>query len=203
MRLALRCCGKTEASSPIAVLLRVLTLCAAVLSASLAEAAYYNEGHSGDSEADAYIIDSLEDFKLMRERVNGNYEEYFGRNKYYKLAADITLDVADWSPDNIYNYVYDGYIRNFMGHFNGQNHTITVNIQRKGNNAALFGAVYRSGTEGIGVIQNLSIAGSVKGEWAAGIALYVYHGTIENCTFTGTVEATLRQQGIITWLTEI
>ena len=124
------------------VLLAALMMFAAGLpGAALAE--YYNEGHTGDSEADAYIIDSVDDLKQMRDRVNAGTES----TKYYKLAADLDITAeTEWMPIGS---------RDFSGVFDGQNHTIKVNIIGR-NAASLFSIL--SGT-----IKNLKVSGTIKG----------------------------------------
>ncbi|MBQ8693952.1 MAG: hypothetical protein IJ520_12525, partial [Synergistaceae bacterium] len=93
------------------VLLAALMIFAAGLPGA-ALAAYYDEGHTGDSEADAYIIDSVDDLKLMRDRVNASTES----KKYYKLAADLDITAeTDWEP------IGNGVV--FSNFFDGQNHT--------------------------------------------------------------------------------
>ena len=108
------------------VLLAALMIFAAGLPRT-AWAEYYNEGHTGDSEADAYIIDSVDDFKLMRDRVNALTES----GEYYKLAADLDITAeTEWEPIGS---------SAFSGYFDGQNHTITVNINRgSSSEASLF-----------------------------------------------------------------
>lgn len=54
---------------------------------------YYDEGNDGDSEATAYVIDSLEDFITMRDRVNNGTEN---EGKYYRLETDL-----DYNCDSI------------------------------------------------------------------------------------------------------
>ena len=91
-------------------ILRVLLAVAAVIAvASVSWASYYDEGHSGDSEADPFIIDSLQDMTDFRDRVNDGTEE---EGKYYRLALDLNLEqFGDWRPI--------GSSYEFKGHFDG------------------------------------------------------------------------------------
>lgn len=43
---------------------------------------YDNEGRDGFTEAGAYLIDSIDDLKLLRDRVNAGTEP---ENRYYRL----------------------------------------------------------------------------------------------------------------------
>lgn len=140
-------------------------------------AEYYNEGHTGNSWEDAYIIDSVDDFKLMRDRTaldragDGIGVE---RGKYYKLAADLDLTAET-------NWVSFG----FEGYFDGQNHTITVNIIRENTQSASLFASLSEGT-----IKNLKVSGTIKGNDVAGIVLWINGGVLENCHFSGNIEGT-------------
>ena len=127
-------------------------------------AEYWNEGRSGNSWEDAYVIDSFEDFLQML----GRSDEDTG--KYLKLTTDLAVK----GENRNYGHA-------FSGHFDGQNHKIRVNLQ-----SSLFLEINTSGV----AIRNLQVEGSVHGiDGAGGIAELLNGGIIENCSFTGTVEA--------------
>ena len=131
-------------------------------------ASYWDEGNDGDSWETAYIIDSAEDFMQMRNKTNGE------SGKYYKLTTDLDLTATTGFDFAI-----------FGGHFDGQNHTVKVNISDDFH-AALFCWVE---TDGVAV-RNLNVEGNVHAKYyAGGIAVRLRQGTVENCTFTGNVEA--------------
>ena len=137
--------------------------------------AYYDGSNNGDSWETAYIIASPEDLRLMRDRVNSGDEP---GGKYYKLNADI-----DISSETKWRGI--GYENPFTGHFDGQNHTISLNIDDESSyNAGLF-----SVTQGDAVIRNLNITGTVKGSWVGCLTWGFNSGLIENCSFSGTAEA--------------
>lgn len=149
------------------------TVCIFMLvSCGVASAAYYDD-HAGTG-ADPYIISSAEDLKLMRDRVNDGSE--FG--KYYQLSADIDISAeTEWEPIGS---------RDFTGCFDGQNHTITLNINRPGAlNVGLFDKMASDNA----IIKNLNINGTLKGDWVGAFVWGLDAGTIENCNFSGTVEA--------------
>ena len=77
----------------------VVVLCVVLASASGALAWYYDDdpvNHNGDSAETAYLIDSVEALKLMRDRVNDGTEE---RGKYYRLTKDLDISSdVDWVP---------------------------------------------------------------------------------------------------------
>ncbi len=104
---------------------------------------------------------------------------YDSEGKYFKLTADIDLSGRKELNDSRHAYLRSS------GHFDGQNHKVSVNIQSE-IYASLFGEIVTSGI----AIRNLNVEGSVRStNDAAGLAWHLYDGIIENCSFTGTVEA--------------
>ncbi|MBQ7150831.1 MAG: hypothetical protein IJR94_01075 [Synergistaceae bacterium] len=140
-----------------------------------ARAAYYDD-NNGDSWATAYIINTSEDLMLMRDRVNYGDES---ADKYYKLNADIDIT----SETN-----WEGIA--FQGLFDGQGHKIKLNISSDSYYVGFFEVIDSSAS-----VKNLNIEGSVKGRWAGGFAWRISGGTIENCSFNGTVESKERWAG--------
>lgn len=157
---------------------------------SVTWASYWNEGNYGYDDAHAFIIDSVADFIELRDRVNSGIEP---GNFYYKLnIRSKTINLAtseyeEWisigTPDNP-----------FTGHFNGNGHTIKVNmvtsLYKHFGCIGLFGYIE---TRDSYAIKNLTVNGSVRTSWgynsAAGIAAVLYNASIENCTFTGQVSS--------------
>ncbi len=144
---------------------------------------YGEEGYllEGYSEETAWIIDSVATLVKARNHIN---DGTMTMGRYYKLTADLDISgYADWEPigkDNDHP---------FKGHFNGNGHTITLNISRSEKPwAGLFGQVN-------GAVENLKVKGNVKllaltaVEYprAGGIAVYVEGGTISNSSFEGDV----------------
>ena len=155
----------------------ILLLCAFVFTAADgALAAYYDE-HTGDSWEDAYIIDSAEDLQDMREY------GWDTRGKYYKLSADILIEYADQSLYSKNDYI----INSFNGHFDGQGYTVNISFDTLDyySNLALFNGVSGQDSSDV-VIKNLNVTGT--GKHNAGIVRQLYSGTIENCSFNGTIE---------------
>ena len=152
----------------------ILILCIAAFNrAVVAYAAYYDEGNNGDSWETAYVIDSVEDFMLMRERV-GSYRK-IERGKYYKITADLDVSAEAGMSTNA----------SFYGHLDGQNHTLKINIQNDNNTGS---AIFFSVSADQVAIRNLNVSGSCKGGQVAGILHGLYSGIVENCSFTGTLE---------------
>ncbi len=147
--------------------------------AGSAGAEYYNEGHSGTA-ADPYVIDTNADLVMLRDRVNAGTES---GDKYYRLTQNLTLSqYTDWEPI--------GTERNpFTGHFDGNNLALQMNVtDREGfyasNGNGLFGTV--STVEGYAV-KNLTVGGTLKGKNVGGIISRLNSGSVEDCSFNGTV----------------
>lgn len=134
----------------------------------------------------AYIIDSLSDLAELRNRVNNGTES---KGSYYKLSLpskQISLvNYSSWEPIRT--------DRNpFTGNFNGNTHTILIKTDRFGDdpvyggkNASLFGTIKTTDDY---AIKDLKVSGTItRSHLAGGIALKLLSGSIEWCSFTGTV----------------
>ena len=190
------------------------------------EAWYYNDDPSrtGDSPETAYLIDSVENLKILRDRVNDSTEP---ANKYYRLTQDLDITSEhDWTPIG-YDLDSNGNLntyRYFAGNFDGDGHTIFVSIDKSirgttGNlYSGLFGMVgnyHNTSNTPTASITNLNVRGTSRarvyysGEakaFAGGIALQTQNkSVIENCTFSGDVSAilgghgTASAGGIVAW----
>ena len=67
----------------------VICFTAMFITASCAWAGYYNEGHYGLTEDDAYVIDSIADFVEFRNRINNGTD---AEGLYYKLGISLNLE---------------------------------------------------------------------------------------------------------------
>ena len=123
-------------------------------------------------------INSVDDLKLLRDRINSGIQY---KSVNVKLMCDLDLSgQANWEAIGATDY--NEYAK-FSGVFDGNNHTITaLSIDSNEEDVGLFGAVD-------GTIKNRRVEGSVEGYAAVGgIAAELIGGTIENCTFVGSVE---------------
>ena len=138
-------------------------------------ASIYVMGGEG-TEASPYLIATTDDWNHFAQMVNSG-KTFDG--EIVKLTNDIAVSTT----------VSDGDSHPFMGTFNGDNHTITANIEesegKKG--AALFR--YISGA----TIKNLTVAGSITGDagdsHSAGLVGFAWSGTntIENVTVAANI----------------
>ncbi|MFR6426458.1 MAG: GLUG motif-containing protein [Oscillospiraceae bacterium] len=99
------------------------------------------------------------------------------------LAGDIAL-TGTWTPvGSTATYVGDF----FAGTFDGCGHTISgLNVQSSTANQGLFAAINQA------TIRNLNVSGTVNSstrDYVGGIVGKVQAGTIENCSFSGSVSS--------------
>lgn len=169
---------------------------------SQALAVIYGRGDyetQGYNEATAWEINSAATLAKYRDDVNSgklNFEHYC------KLTKDIDLtgypkwtSIGNNTEPMFYYYAYSAG-GGFMGHFNGNGHTIKVNIskllttKKDKHLHGLFGFI-----RGGGSIKNLVISGNIEiisrleyeKLFVGGIASYLVEGSIENCKFDGNI----------------
>ena len=170
-------------------LLLVLTLLVGLMPAALAAdtvdvAALPEYAADADiSTGTAYKISTEESLRAFAAAVkaddgNGTYA-HAGVTLY--LAGDIAL-TGTWTPvGSTATYVGDF----FSGTFDGCGHTISgLNVQGSTVNQGLFAAINKA------TIRNLNVSGTVScgtKNYVGGIVGKVQAGTIENCSFSGSV----------------
>ena len=152
------------------------------------------KGFSGEgTEASPYIISNLGEMLAFVNTVNvGN--DYSG--KFLKVSSDINGVTL---PAGYCDGTDDYY---FKGNFDGDNHTITVDIDGANckvvNNVALFGDVAAPA-----VISNVKVAGKVTttGDYAAGVIAMINAGSdsvlVTNCSSSATVSGKSYVGGVI------
>ena len=136
------------------------------------------EGLEGSGTAeDPYLINSLDELKLFRDKVNAGttYD-----NQFVKLTADIDLNSEEWTP-------IGNSTNKFLGAFDGDNHTISnlvVNVNS--NHAGLFG--FASVIKNVKLVNanvtSLVCVGALVGELESSV------GTVDNCHVSGTIKIT-------------
>ncbi|MBQ7168563.1 MAG: putative Ig domain-containing protein, partial [Synergistaceae bacterium] len=156
---------------------------------------YGEEGYEehGGSEDDAWEINSVEVLIKVRDDTNSGTLQ---AGKYFRLTADLDLtSYTDWEPVG----KLEGY-HGFGCHFDGDGHTITVDISRTAKEtgkeylAGVFGYVRNAEIKNLSVTGNVILdvsASTVNFHYAGGIAAYALSGvTIDNCKFDGKVSMT-------------
>lgn len=152
---------------------------AVFLCGGAAFASYYDAANDGDSPESAYILATLEDLKLLCRRIDDGTEP---SGKYYRLEADIDITQSDsWQGLGTSN-------NPFTGHLDGNNHTINMNITGRG---LYDGLVRYMGNpredNSLAGIKDLNITGSISGRCSSPFVHYLMSGTVEGCSFDGTV----------------
>ena len=152
-----------------------LALCLLAVS-SCAWADYWDEGHEGTAD-DPYVIDTIADLVALRDRVNNGTES---GDMYYKLTQNLNISqYTDWQPIGYRDYCM------FTGHFDGNGKQIRINVDGRGNESGLFWWVNTEADTY--AVKNLTVSGTLGGDWAVGIAANLNSGIIDNCSFTGTL----------------
>ena len=133
---------------------------------------------------------------MFRDWVNGTNgktaTDFAG--KTIKLMADIT--VSDWTPIG----QKGSQTNKFMGTFDGNGKTVTINGIANNLDEAFDGCVGFFGAVENATVKNLTVAGNVSGKNAAGIVARVFSGaTIENCVNKANVTATSKAGGIVSY----
>jgi len=150
---------------------------------------YYFRG-DGLSAATAYEIGTAAQLAGLAELVNAGNSGF--NDRYYKLTADINLNVAPyntgsgWTPIGIEKQTGFGtdYI-GFKGNFDGNSHRVSglyINNSYL-NCAALFGVIHNGVVRNLGVV-NVNIRGW---QYIGGVAGYVVGSSITNCYTAGNV----------------
>ena len=142
---------------------------------------FSNEGTSGidgSTPEKAYTIANAEQLLLLATRANGS-KGYQWNAKHYKLIDDIDFTGKAFLPIGTSS-------SNFRGKFDGDNHTVSgININTTTDNQGFFSYVLNAS------IKNLNASGAIKGKGYVGGILGTGSGTtLENCSFSGTVEGT-------------
>ena len=151
----------------------------------------------GYSESTAWEINSAAVLERVRDDINSGKIYY---EAYFKLTNDIDLtgeQYMDWIPIGGNQVSELAEPENpFDGHFDGNGHTIKMNISKVVTNIdtvyhGLFGTILG------GTVKNLSVSGNIevytrtiaRKMYVGGIAANLIDGSIENCNFDGKIVA--------------
>lgn len=136
------------------------------------------DGGTGTAE-NPYLISKAEQMQAIAADTNL-------WSKHFKLTASINLA---GSSTNLWKAIGSGISGGtaFTGSFDGGNHTISgLYVYTQDSYQGLFGYTNNA------TIKNLNVSGSVGGGgYVGGIVGYLYGGSVENCSFQGTVDGTV------------
>ena len=156
---------------------------------------YYNitldkdKGYTDDGQGN-YTVTSAEGLKNIAKLVNdGNTDIDI------TLTSDIDLSGIDWTPIGIDDN------HQYTGTFNGGGHTITgLTVTTNDKYAGLFGYLgnFNNGAATVKnvVMDGIQITCNHRLGYAGGVAGYSW-GTIENCSVSGSVSATVSVGGVV------
>ena len=118
----------------------------------------------------AWLIDNVGDMSIF--------------DYWFDLKTDLDMGDKSWTPLGMRN----GEVKKFVGHFNGEGHTIRINIDSNTDNnyQGLFAHIDLGST-----VENLHLIGKIKvgnARMVGGIAGY-NRGGIENCWVSADVES--------------
>ena len=135
----------------------------------------------------SYTVTSADGLMNIAKLVNGGKTDI-----NITLDTDIDLTGKDWTP------IGTDYDNSYKGTFDGGGHTITgLTFTTNDEYAGLFGWLNRAGTvknvvmEGVQITSNQIYGGSI-----GGVVGYSW-GTIENCSVSGSVSATVSVGGVV------
>ena len=143
------------------------------------------------TEANPFLINSVEEFILFRDSVNAGETKYNAEGIWVELNADIDLGGAVWTKG-----IGDGHNWSFDANFDGKNHTIknlVINPYADESGyvcGGLFGYVYGNVTIKNLVIENVDISTVDAGHNVGILVGFAYKAnlTIENVTIKGNVK---------------
>ena len=135
--------------------------------------------YGSGTAADPYLIGSDIDWKTFANWINNENTTY--RNKYYKLTADINVTTTvGTSEDN-----------SFRGTFDGDGHTMTLDLTSEGD----YWAPFRYGYNGV-TLKRIHVAGTINTShrYAAGLVGYQkYDLNIINCWNSVTINSSTNE----------
>lgn len=168
------------------VLTMVFSLMPAALAADTVDVSALPEYTAGadTSTGAAYKLSTEESLRAFAAAVkaDGGNGTYNLSGVSFYLADDIAL-TGTWTPVGSTAPYYGDF---FAGTFDGCGHTISgLNVQGSTMNQGLFAAIHQA------TIRNLNVSGTVSSSfnYVGGIVGKAQAGTIENCSFSGSVSS--------------
>ena len=139
-----------------------------------------------------YVIDELARLVKFRDLVNAGNAEY--NSKYYKLMADIDLNVAPHNTSSGWSTIGWTHVVPFRGYFDGNNHKVSgLYINDKYYlYSGLFGYIENGEVQNLGVV-DVNITG---GSYIGSLAGYITGATITNCYATGELSGEVSVGGL-------
>lgn len=133
------------------------------------------------TERNPYLVENASQLRLIADSVNAGDETY--KNAHIELCADIDMKGFEIEPIGTTSY-------QFMGTFDGKNHTVSNYTVNSDNGlAGFFGCIAN------GEVKNLNLNADVEVETTeslnyivGGVAAYCISGDVTNCSFDGSIK---------------
>ena len=147
-------------------------------------------GYNYDSNTNTYTVYNADGLMNVAELVNGGKTDI-----NITLDKNIDLTGKDWTP------IGTDYDNSYTGTFDGGGHTITgLTVTTNDEYAGLFGYLSNfnnaAGTVKNVVMEGIQITCNHRSGYAGGVVGYSW-GTIENCSVSGSVSATVSVGGVV------
>ena len=147
-------------------------------------------GYIYDSNTNTYTVYNADGLMNVAELVNGGKTDI-----NITLDKNIDLTGKDWTP------IGTDYDNSYTGTFDGGGHTITgLTVTTNDEYAGLFGYLSNfnnaAGTVKNVVMEGIQITCNHRSGYAGGVVGYSW-GTIENCSVSGSVSATVSVGGVV------
>jgi hypothetical protein len=121
------------------------------------------------TQSSPYLIENAQQLAYIAEMVNGGVTHY--DNTYFRLTTSVRIDsITPWEPIGLNETYY------FGGHFDGDNHLVTLYTSSNFQFVGVFGYVKS------GCISNLSSAGRIQVNRTKAATMHTYTGGI--CGYT-------------------
>ena len=148
-------------------------------------------GYIYDSNTNTYTVYNADGLMNVAELVNGGKTDI-----NITLEKNIDLTGKDWTP------IGTDYDNAYTGTFDGGGHTITgLTVTTNDEYAGLFGYLgnFNNGAATVKnvVMEGIQITCNHRLGYAGGVAGFSWGGTIENCSVSGSVSATVSVGGVV------
>ena len=155
-----------------------------------ADAYAFAEGKGSGTEADPYIIESIDDWDALHYMVKRDDKPVRSGNFVLKNDIIAVNPIGQWISNS-------DMTKAFQGTFDGNGNTLNLYLAGGYSNNAAFN--FTNGA----TIKNLTVKGYVKGNsGAAGIVSHAENTTVENCKNYADIDGTDYVAGIVGWAKE-
>lgn len=145
------------------------------------------------TEASPYIIETYDQLAGFAANVSGTGDYVSEANtfegQYIKLSD--SFPATSGTATALTAAIGTSSSNSFKGHFDGNGKTVALNINSENDNQGLFGYVATGG-----VVENVTVTGTVTGQSYAGGIVGANAGTVQNCVNGATVSGVGRLGGV-------